>query len=128
MMDWILNKEPFFRTREDAEEYVTRELPPILPEGWKIERPSTGEGLTWVLTRISKPGEHAEWHNYRVQVSRGLDFVIFYWGNSDRGAFELHHVLQTALVIETRALRGFSLAECLQALLEQYEPNRLGLT
>jgi hypothetical protein len=63
-----------------------------------------------------------------VEVSRGLDFVIFFWGNSDHGGFGLHHVLGKALVIETRALRGCGLSQCLRSLFENYPPNQLGLT
>jgi hypothetical protein len=126
MMDWIMIREPFFRTAEEAEQYVTRELPPAVPEGWRIER-SSGERLTWIVAR-TPTNSRGGWENYRVEVSRGLDFVIFFWGNSDHGGFGLHHVLGKALVIETRALRGCGLGQCLRSLFENYPPNQLGLT
>jgi hypothetical protein len=41
--DWLTKlHEPFFRTQEDAETYLMRELPPAVPEGWGISR-SPGE-------------------------------------------------------------------------------------
>ncbi len=121
MMEWVTNQDPFFRTKEDAAAYVESEVRASMTEGWEITR-SSEDGLSWC---IEKPGRWME--NYRVQVSGGLDFVFFFYGNSDHGCFALHHVLQTALVIETRALRGFGLRECVHRLFEE-QPNRLGRT
>jgi len=73
MMDWIMIREPFFRTAEEAEQYVTRELPPAVPEGWRIER-SSGERLTWIVAR-TPTNSRGGWENYRVEVSRGLEDV-----------------------------------------------------
>ena len=126
-MDWIMNREPFFPTREEAEEYMKRELPPAAPAGWKVER-SSGERLSWTITRILQPGERGPWQNYRVEISRGLDFILFFYGNSDAGCLGLHQLMEHVLAMETRVLRGYGLGECLKRLFAEYQPNRLGLT
>jgi hypothetical protein len=124
--DWIRKlHEPFFRCQEDAETYVMRELPPAVPEGWGISRFS-GQRLTWIITKEKlEPGE---WHNqdYCVRISKGLDFVIFTYGNTDVGLFDLDHALHNALVIEAVMLRRFSLGECLSSLFAHRKPNEWG--
>jgi hypothetical protein len=123
MMDWLTNQNPFFRAEHDAAAYLTSELPLVVPAGWEVER-SSEEHLSWTIT---KSGQWME--NYRVEVSSGLDFLIFFYGNNDHGGFGLHHVLHMALVIEARALRGYSLGECVNRLFDgYYRPNLFGRT
>ena len=127
-MDWITKfHEPFFGTREEAEAYVTRELPPGVPEGWGISRPPDGR-LTWIISK--KKLEPGEWQTqaYGVRLSNGLDFVIFTHGNNDIGPFQLQHALQHGLVIEAVMLRRFSLGECVSFLFRHCKPNEWGFT
>lgn len=127
-MNWLTNfNEPFFRTRQDAETYVGRELPPAVPEGWGIVSLST-ERLTWIVKKEKL--EPREWpvQEYCVQISKGLDFVILTYGNCDAGLFGLHHALHRALVIEAAMLRRFTLRECLEFLFAQCKPNEWGYT
>ena len=127
-LEWITKiQEPFFRSTEDAEAYVMRELPPAVPAGWGFSR-SPSEGLTWIIKKEQlEPGE---WKNqdYCVRISKGLDFVIFTYGNKDVGPFNLHHALHSALVIEAVMLRRFSLRECLTSLFAHRKPNESGYT
>jgi hypothetical protein len=122
MNDWVLIREPFFHTVEDAAAFIESELPGAVPAGWEVKK--SEDPLCWIIFQRPRTMD-----NYRVKVSRGLDLLIFFYGNSDHGAFGLHHVLHTALVIETRALRGFTLGECVKELFQDpYQPNRLGRT
>lgn len=66
--------------------------------------------------------------DYQVRISGDLECAILYYGNSDQGPFGLHNVLQSARVIETRFLRGFSLGQCLRTLIADHPPNQWGLT
>lgn len=104
-----------------------REVPPVVPEGWRISR-SPGERLTWIIKKEKR--EPGEWQNqdYCVRISKGLDFVIFTYGNKDVGPFNLHHVLHSALVVEAVMLRRFSLGECLSYLFADRKPNEWGYT
>ncbi len=127
-MDWLTKlREPFFRTREEAEAYVTRELDLALPEGWRIRR-SPDEHLTWTIAKERL--QPTEWPNqeYCVRVSSGLDFLILTYGNNDVGCFSLHHVLQTALVIQAVMLRQYDLSDCLRYLFADRKPNEWGYT
>lgn len=126
--DWLNRiNEPFFRTHEEAESFVARELALAVSEGWKIERLSD-TSLTWIISRKTPPPE--EWQNqeYSVRVTNGLDFVIFTHSNTDVGPFGLHHALQTALVIEAVMLRRFSLSECMDFVFRHCKPNQWGYT
>jgi hypothetical protein len=127
-LDWLNRiNEPFFRTHEEGEAFVARELSRLISQGWEIER-SSDRHLTWVLRRTSLPPE--EWQNqdYSVRITTGLDFVIFIHGNNDVGPFGLHHALHNALVIEAVMLRRFSFADCLDFLFRHCKPNEWGYT
>jgi hypothetical protein len=127
-LEWITRRhEPFFSNSEDAEAYVSRELPAAVPEGWEITRAAETR-LTWVIKKTEL--EAGEWpiQEYLVRISIGLDFFIFTHGNRDWGVFGLHHALQNALVIEAAMLRAFSLAECLRFLFSECKPNEWGYT
>jgi len=126
--DWLSRLgEPFFRSREEAEAFVAHQLPAVVLEGWTVERPSD-PALTWVVKRTNPPPE--QWRNqeYSVQITDGLDFLIFTHGNTDIGPFGLHHALRNALVIEAVMLRRFSLTECLDFLYRKCKPNEWGYT
>ena len=123
-MDWLTKlDEPFFRSREEADAFVTRELAQTVPQGWRVNRP-LDERLTWVIQKVElEPGEWFD-QDYTLRVSDGLDFVIFTCGNSDEGPFCLRHVLLNALVIESVMLRAFSLSDCLRFLFAGQKPNQ----
>ena len=127
-MDWVTKfHEPFFENREKAERYVTQELELALPEGWRISQ-SRDQPLSWIIQKEKL--EPKEWpnKNYSVRVSNGLDLVIFTYGNTDVGPFQLHHALHNALVIEAVMLRAFSLGDCLRFLFAHLKPNECGYT
>ena len=127
-MDWVTNiHEPFFQNREKAEKYVAQELELAVPEGWRISQ-SRDQPLTWIIEKEKL--EPQEWPNqdYCVRVSNGLDLVIFTYGNTDVGPFQLQHVLHSALVIEAVMLRAFSLSDCLRFLFTHQKPNESGYT
>jgi hypothetical protein len=126
-LDWLTKLyEPFFLTQNDAETYITRELPLGVPEGWGISR-SPGKQLTWIIKKEKLEPEEWQIQDYCVRISNGLDFVIFTYGNTDVGVFNLHQVCQSALVIEAVMLRRFSLGECLSILFAR-KPNEWGYT
>jgi hypothetical protein len=127
-MDWLKRlHEPFFRSEQDAEAYVTRELALAVPEGWGFSK-SSGEHLTWIIKKEKL--EPKEWPNqgYCVRVSSGLELMIFTFGNTDARGFNLQQVLQTALVIGTVMLRKFSLGECVRSLFADRKPDEWGYT
>lgn len=127
-MDW-LNKlgKPFFPTREDAATYITGELQRSLPADWKVTF-SSDDRLAWTIEKTQlQPGE---WPNksYSLRLSVGLDFLIFTYGNCDKGPFSLYHAFHNAMVIETVMLRRFGLVECLNHVLSHCKPNEWGYT
>ncbi len=128
-MDWVTRfREPFFRTLEEAETYVTRELAQTVPQGWAASC-FPGERLTWQIKK-ERP-DPGEWPNqeYGLRISSGLDFMILTHGNSDEGAvMTVRHALLNAFVIETVMLRRFSLGECLSFLFRHCKPNEWGYT
>ena len=127
-MHWITKwNEPFFNTPQDAEAYVTRELVSSVPSGWRVSRDAS-EGLSWTIAKEKLEAD--EWPNkcFGVRVAKGLDVVILTHGNMDVGRIALHHVLETALVIQAVALRGFKLAECIAFLFANCKPNEYGYT
>lgn len=119
--------EPFFRSKEEAEAFVSRELSSVIPEEWEIER-SSNTHLDWVIRGRNPTSQ--EWQNqeYSVRITSGLDFVILTHGNTDVGPFGLQHALHNALVIEAVMLRRFSLAQCVEFLLRNCKPNEWGYT
>lgn len=127
-MDWLTKRhEPFFRSEVDAETYVARELPTAVPEGWRIIR-SPNEHLTWIIKKEKLEPEEWPMQEYCVRVTKGLDFVIFTFGNKDAGPDPVHVFLQNALVIEAVMLRRLNLRECLGFLFARRKPNEWGYT
>jgi hypothetical protein len=120
-------REPVFPTSQDAERIITNQLRGAIPSGWRWTR-CEGENLAWKI--VKEQPSAGEWPNqdYRLFITRGLDYLILTHGNNDVGCVGLHHFLQQALVIETAALRGFDLAACLRHLRENYKPNEWGYT
>jgi hypothetical protein len=88
----------------------------------------SGPRPAWRIARNVVP--EGEWpiQEYGVIVSAGLDLVIFTHGNKDVGPFEIHHVLQYALVIDAAALREFGMPACINRLLAECRPNEWGYT
>jgi len=123
-VDWMTRlHEPFFRSRNDVENYLSQELRAAVPEGWEFRR--AGEELNWT---IRKQGSTFPQESYAVRVTVGLDLVILYHGNSDAGPFGLRQVLNSAMVIDSVLLRAFSLRQCLAKMFAECEPNVYGLT
>jgi hypothetical protein len=126
--DWVTRlHEPFFRSREDAEAYVSREIGGAVPEGWAVRR-LPDYPMAWVIEK--KTLAHGDWpiQEYCVRIANGLDVVIFTYGNNDVGGLNLHHVLHQALVIDAVMLRGFGLSQCLRSLFANHKPNEWGYT
>ena len=126
--DWVTRiHEPFFRSHQDAETYVSGEIAGAVPEGWAVRR-LPDYPLTWVIEK--KKLEPGEWpiQEYCVRIANGLDVVILTYGNNDVGGLNLHHVLHRALVIDAVMLRGFALGKCLNHLIANHKPNEWGYT
>jgi hypothetical protein len=72
-----------------------------------------------------------EWptKEYGVQISAGLDLIIFTHGNNDRGPLSaIQCALQNALVVDSSALRAVGMAACINRLLTECRPNEWGYT
>ena len=127
-MDWLSKlNEPFFGTRQEAEQYMTAELKRALPDGWKIDTPS-GDALSWAIEKTKL--QAGEWPNqdYGVRISDNLEVVIITHSNRDEGLFAMHHALQQAMVIQASMLRKFALGECLSYVMSLCKPNEWGYT
>ena len=128
-MSWIEHLgEPLCRTREEAEQYITTELKQAVPKGWKVKR-IMGPRHAWTIARDVIPS--GEWpdQEYSVQISAGLDLIIFTHDNNDRGPlWAIQCALQNALVIDSSALREVGMAACISRLLAECHPNEWGYT
>lgn len=127
-LDWLTKlHEPFFKSSQEAERYVSHELEVAVPKDWRIVRQDR-KPLSWVLEKAELSS--GEWPNqdYCVWVTTDLAFVIITHGNNDVGPLSLHQVLQNALVIESVMMREFSLAECVHFLFATKKPNEWGYT
>ena len=127
-MNWLMEiHKPFFRSQEEAETWVDRELRAFVPDGWEIIHPA-GARLTWFIQKKNPaPGEW-QTQEYSLQISSGLDFLIFTHGNKDVGPFNIYHALHNALILEAFMLRRFSLSDCLKFLFTNCKPNEWGYT
>jgi hypothetical protein len=127
-VSWIKRLgRPLCPSRAEAEQYLTSQLEQAVPPGWTVER-IEGPRPAWRIARDEIP--NGEWPNqeYGIELSAGLDLVVFTHGNNDVGPFELHHALQKALVIDSSALRAFGMAACIRHLLAECRPNEWGYT
>jgi len=127
-VSWIEHLgESLCQTRKEAEQYLAAELKRAVPPGWSVER-IDGPRLSWKIARNAIPSGEWPIQEYDIQVSAGLDVIIFTHGNKDVGPLQLDHVLQNALVIDASALREFGMTACIKRLLTDCRPNEWGYT
>jgi len=123
MPEWLKQyHKPFFRSRKEAEAYVTNELARALPEGWAY-RKSPDKPLIWSIREEKFKYAEVVGEDYTVRISQSLDLVIVEHGNSSAGCFGLHHALLNASVIDAVMLREFPLGVCVKYLLAHHKPN-----
>ena len=126
-MPWEELNDPLASTCKEAIQFIDTELACAVPEGWRVHHSESDIFVWCIVLTASEAGGLIE-HDYRVELSRGLDCVIFTYGNSDAGPWpSLHQCLQTSLRIRGGALRHLGMAACLQHLM-RLPPNVYGFS
>lgn len=127
-----------FATEQGLKNYVDNELGKALLSGWvanfRIQYRNLGKAAQDIKLR------HMEWkiapeqeggvlsQDYLLRVTSDLSTFIVIHGNSDAGAYNMHHVLLNAQVIYADDLDYFPLSEIIYYVVRNYKPNTWGLS
>ena len=115
-----------FQDRNEAVNYLTEALRSAVPVGWKVQRHQPE--LSWCVERTAVPAGEWPCQDYWVRVTEDLQWIIVTHGNKDCGVFTLQHELSNAVVIRSRSLCQFPLADCLRFVFQHRRPNEWGYT
>ena len=128
MTSWLEHYgKPLAASAEEAAAFLTKELEAAVPDGWSVRRVE-GRDLAWTIGKTGVSAGAPPMTDFGVQLTGGLDFVLFTHGNTDAGPLDLKDFLLQALVIDSASLRHFGVGRCLEHPMSGFEPNRWGYT
>jgi hypothetical protein len=130
---------PFGSTAAEAAAFVSAEIRRYLPPGWRLDglggvgdpnlspMVSDRHPLIGDIVESDHDPQSIYGGGYGVEITSGLDLLIFTWGNSDAGPGTVETAMAQAMVIRAPMLRIFGMQACIGRLFKLPQ-NVFGLT
>jgi hypothetical protein len=126
---------PIASTAAEAAALVSAEIRRYLPPGWRLNgldgvgdpNLSPMVSATYPLMGVIVGPDHDPQSGYGVEITSGLDLLIFTWGNNDVGPPCVEHAMAQAMVIRAPLLRMYGMHACIGRLFK-LPPNAWGFT